>query len=103
MSTTKDSANPRPTTAHIKVDARFADLLSEDFGIDQPTIMHALHGEPQREAIAITEWASKTDKPATALLAWAKKHQRGQYRKSRRNMTAKEQRAALDRRHEGRR
>lgn len=86
------------TTAHIKVDTRFAGLLSEDFGIDTETIRKALGGEPQRAAISIAEWASKTDDPAKALIAWARKHRRGNFRKSRRNMSPAEQRAALDRR-----
>jgi hypothetical protein len=86
------------TTAHIKVDSRFAGILSEDFGIDQHTIMRALSGEPQREAIALVEWAAGTDNPAKALIAWARKHRRGSFRKARRNMSPAEQRAALDRR-----
>jgi hypothetical protein len=68
------------TTALIKVDSRFINLLVEDFGIDTNTITRALEGEPQRQAIAICEWAAKTDEPATALTNWAKKHACGQYR-----------------------
>jgi hypothetical protein len=84
------------TTRHIRVDRRFAGLLSEDFGVETRAIMQALSGEPQREAIAITEWASKADEPAKALAAWARKHRRGSFRKARRNMTPAEQRAVLD-------
>ncbi len=84
------------TTRHIRVDRRFAGLLSEDFGIGTRAIMQALSGEPQREAIALVEWASKADEPAKALVAWARKHRRGSYRKARRNMTPAEQRKELD-------
>lgn len=87
------------STVHIKTDSRFAGFLADDFGITEATIMKALGGEPQREAIAICEWATeKTDDPAKALVNWAKKHRRGAFRKARRNMTPAEQRAELDKR-----
>jgi hypothetical protein len=68
------------TTAHIKVDERYAGLLAEDFGLSKATITRALIDEPQRAAIAICEWASRTDQPTRALLAWARKHRAGSYR-----------------------
>ncbi len=96
MDAAEFSAETR-TTRHIRVDRRFAGLLSEDFGIATGTIMQALSGEPQREAIALVEWAStKADEPAKALVAWARKHRRGSFRKARRNMSPSEQRKVLD-------
>ncbi len=74
---------PQASTRHIRVDVRFARLLAEDFRIPAPTILTALEGEPQKAAIAICEWASRTDSPARALLAWAKKHGRGRCRRRR--------------------
>ena len=68
------------TTARIKTDERFAAILAEDFGLSRATIMRALVDEPQKQAIAICEWAAKTDEPTRALLAWARKHHAGTYR-----------------------
>ncbi len=69
--------NP-PSTRHRVVDGRFAALLEEDFGISWAAVLEALQGEPQKRAIAICAWASeKTDDPAGALVAWAKKHHKG--------------------------
>jgi hypothetical protein len=42
--------------------------------------MRALVDEPQKQAIAICEWAARTDEPTRALLAWARKHHAGTYR-----------------------
>jgi hypothetical protein len=36
--------------------------------------------EPKKSAIALCEWASRTDDPARALLAWARKNHRGTFR-----------------------
>ena len=41
--------------------------------------MRALVDEPQKAAIAICEWAAKTEQPTRALLAWARKHRAGTY------------------------
>jgi hypothetical protein len=90
------TTSTRTTTRHIKVDARFAGLLSEDFGVETRAILQALSGEPQREAIALVEWASKADEPAKAIVAWGRKNRRGSFRKARRNMTPAEQRKVLD-------
>ncbi len=72
----------QPSTRHlVVVDARFAGLLAEDFGIPAAMILDALSGEPQHRAIAITEWANRTDDPAHALICWAKKHHKGHHRR----------------------
>lgn len=96
--------NPTSTrsTRHLVVDERFAGLLSEDTGIPAPTVLKALAGEPKHQAIEVCLWASRTEDPAHALISWARKYKRGAFRKARRNMSPKEQRAALDARAEGR-
>ncbi|MDP9484680.1 MAG: hypothetical protein M3Q49_02610 [Actinomycetota bacterium] len=67
------------------MDVRFARLLAEDFGIETRVILDALEGEPQKAAIAISEWAvERTDDSAFALTSWAKKHRRGRHRTDRR-------------------
>lgn len=71
----------KPSTKHITVDRRFAAILQEDFAIPAATVLEALVGEPQRQAIGICTWAVRTDDPAGALLAWAKKHRRGRCRR----------------------
>lgn len=79
------------TTSHIKVDTRFAGLLSEDFGISKPKILSALEGEPQKQAIEVCQWAACTDEPGKALLNWAKKQGKGGYTpRRRREWTADE-------------
>lgn len=72
------------STRHIVLDGRFAALLEADFGIEWATILEALVGEPQKQAIAICTWAEKTNEPAKALLAWSRKHRRGTHRPRRR-------------------
>lgn len=62
------------------VDQRFAEILEEDFGIDARTLIQALAGEPQKQAIAICGWAERADDPAGALLAWSRKHRRDVHR-----------------------
>ena len=87
MTTTETSpgqVSGQASTRHIRVDARFATILSEDFGIPAATILDALVGEPQKQAIAICTWASRTEDPAKALLCWARKHQKGRCRRARR-------------------
>ncbi len=84
--TTEISPARKPSqasTRHIRVDARFARLLAEDFRIPAPTILTALEGEPQKAAIAICEWASRQGNPARALTSWARKHGKGRCRRAR--------------------
>ena len=85
MPTTTQTApaeNPgKASTRHLLVDARFAGLLAEDFGLDRDTVLRALEGEPQRRGIALCEWASTKGDPAGALLAWSRKHHKGQHRR----------------------
>jgi hypothetical protein len=59
-------------------------LLEEDFSIPRYALVNAFMGvpaEPKKETNALCEWASKADNPAKALLAWARKHQRGTFRR----------------------
>ncbi len=75
-------AHPR-STRHHRVDDRFLELLEEDFGISAFTLSNAFMGfpaEPKKSAIALSEWASRTDDPGRALLAWARKNGRGTFR-----------------------
>lgn len=82
--TTPAENTRQASTRHHVVDGRFAALLEEDFGIEWATIVEALIGEPQKQAIAICGWAEKTEEPAKALLAWSHKHRRGTHRPRRR-------------------
>ena len=69
----------RSTRLHV-VDHRFATILEDDFRTPAATILDALEGEPQKQAISVCEWAARTDDPARALVAWAQRHGRGAYR-----------------------
>ncbi len=71
------------STRHHRCTPEFLELLEEDFGISAFTLSNAFMGvpaEPKRSAIALCEWASRADDPARALLAWARKNQRGAFR-----------------------
>jgi hypothetical protein len=77
-------AHPRTTrsTRHHRCTEEFIDLLQEDFGIPRYALQNAFMGmpaEPKKEAIALCEWAIRTDDPARALLAWARKNRRGMF------------------------
>ncbi len=72
-----DNKTADRSTRHHLVDPRFAALLEEDFDIETVVILDALEGEPQKSAISICAWAERTDDPAFALVAWARKHNRG--------------------------
>ncbi|MDP9477979.1 MAG: hypothetical protein M3R38_20240 [Actinomycetota bacterium] len=74
--TTPENRN-KPSSRHHVVDGRFAAILEDDFGIETVVILDALEGEPQKAAINILAWAERTDDPAFALVAWARKHNKG--------------------------
>lgn len=81
-----ESVIARRSTRHIRVDHRFAGLLVEDFGIPLRDIEAAFIGFPsipQRQAIALCEWAIKVTRSSRdagkAIKRWAKKHGKGQY------------------------
>lgn len=74
----------KASTKHVVVDGRFAALLEEDFGIEWATVVEALIGEPQKQAIAICTWAGGKDDPKGALLAWSRKHRKVTHRPRRR-------------------
>jgi hypothetical protein len=72
-----------PSSRHIRCDEDFLELLEEDFGIPEFALSNAFMGmpaEPKKSAIALCEWALRTDDPTRALLAWARKHGRGTFR-----------------------
>ena len=77
---TAPKTTDKPSTKHHQVDARFAALLTEDFGIEMRVILDALEGEPKKQAIAVCEWAEGTDYSAYALRCWARRHGWGAYR-----------------------
>jgi hypothetical protein len=71
------------TTRHYRCDHGFIALLEEDFGIPRHALINAFLGvpaEPKKSAIALCEWAARTDNPTRALLAWARKNRRGTFR-----------------------
>jgi hypothetical protein len=71
------------STRHHRADHAFIELLEEDFEIPRYALHNAFLGvpaEPKKEAIALCEWAARTDNPARALLAWARKNHRGTFR-----------------------
>ena len=77
------TARREPSTRHHRVDHDFVALLEEDFGIARHALVNAFLGfpaEPKKSAIALCDWASRTDNPAKALLAWARKNRRGTFR-----------------------
>jgi hypothetical protein len=79
--TSRSLAQPR-TTRHHRVDESFLELLEEDFAIPVFILGNAFMGfpaEPKKSAIALCEWASRTDDPGRALLAWARKNGRGTF------------------------
>ena len=88
MDITKDTAPPATrvtlgSTLHHRCDEAFLELLEEDFGIPRFALSAALMGcprAPKRQAIEICEWASRTDNPGRALMAWARKNGRGTFR-----------------------
>jgi len=70
------------STRHHRVDHSFLEALEEDFGIPCFALSNAFMGvpaEPKKSAIALCEWAVKTDDPARALLSWARKNGRGTF------------------------
>jgi hypothetical protein len=73
--------SPHATSRHIRVDEHFARLLAEDFAVPTATVLEALDGEPQKQAMAICSWAARTDDPKSALLCWARKHRKGRCRR----------------------
>jgi hypothetical protein len=71
------------TTRHHRCTPDFLELLQEDFDIPYSALHAAFMGiprEPKKEAIALAEWAARTDNPTRALLAWARKNHRGTFR-----------------------
>jgi hypothetical protein len=77
------SACRAPSTRHHRCDEDFLEILEDDFGISAFTLSNAFLGvpaEPKKSAIALCEWAVRTDDPTRALLAWARKNGRGTFR-----------------------
>lgn len=63
------------TTRHLIVDERYAEILFSDFPkLSRIGLLDALADFPQRGAIEIAAWASKTREPRKALRAWAAKN-----------------------------
>lgn len=69
------------SSRHVKVDARVAEILVEDFpAFSVVGVREALEFEPVRMAIGILRWASEKPRPESALLNWARKRGRGYHR-----------------------
>lgn len=65
----------RRSTRHLIVDARFVEILAEDFPqLGAAAIGGALYEHPCRAAIALCEWAIRREDPRRALRNWAKKN-----------------------------
>jgi len=82
---TKDSSAPaHPSTRHLTVDDRYAEILADELGVKITTAPTAFIGEPQRQASAISGWALDNGADATErarmILAWARKNRRGAFR-----------------------
>src|ERR671910_175209 len=77
------SAHP-PTTRHLTVDSRYAEILADELGVKITAARSAFIGEPKRRASEISGWAlNQSDDPeerARMVLAWAKKHRAGAFR-----------------------
>ena len=73
----------KSSTRHHRVDDEFLGLLEEDYGLSRFALENAFMGlprEPKKAAIAVAEWAARSDDPDKALLAWARKNGRGTFR-----------------------
>jgi hypothetical protein len=84
MATTESTAPAHPSTRHLVVDNRFAEILADELGIKTTTARTAFVGEPQRRASEISGWAlDNSDDPherAWMVLSWARKHRAGAFR-----------------------
>lgn len=84
MAHSDSSPSGHRTSRHHRCTDDFLDLLEDDFPqIPRYALRNAFYGvppAPKREAIALCEWAVRTDNPAQALLSWACKNHRGTFR-----------------------
>jgi hypothetical protein len=73
-----------PSTRHLVVDDRYAEILADELGVKITTARTAFIGEPQRRASEISGWAldnsADAAERARMILAWARKHRRGAFR-----------------------
>lgn len=60
----------KPPTTHGLVDAPFAAVLQEQFGIPATIVLRKLRGESPQRAIAMCRWASRFEEPNGMLLVW---------------------------------
>jgi hypothetical protein len=81
-----DTASVHRTTRLLTVDGRYAQILADELGVKVSTARSAFIGEPKRRASEISGWALEgSDDPqerARMILAWAKKHRAGAFRKA---------------------
>jgi hypothetical protein len=71
------------STRHRVVDADFAAVLEERFGIPTAFILRALKGEPHQPAVALCRLATRYEEPNGTLLMLARKFGRGRARRQR--------------------
>jgi hypothetical protein len=84
MATTESTAPPHPSTRHLTVDTRYAEILADELGVKVTTARTAFIGEPQRQASEISGWAlDNSEDPqerGRMVIAWAKKQRAGAFR-----------------------
>jgi hypothetical protein len=72
-----------PSTRHLTVDSRYAEILADELGVKVTTARTAFIGEPQRQASEISGWALDNGADARErlrmILAWARKVRRGAF------------------------
>jgi hypothetical protein len=73
-----------PSTRHLTVDARYAEIQADELGVKVTTARTAFIGEPQRQASEISGWALDNGADARErsrmILTWARKNRRGAFR-----------------------
>src|SRR5688500_2805366 len=79
----QSSAPAHPSTRHLTVDARYAEIVADELGVKVTTARTAFIGIPQRQASEISGWAlDNSDDPeerSRMILAWARKNRRGAF------------------------
>lgn len=75
--------SPQASNGPCAVDADFAAILEERFGIPTAYVLRALKGEPHQPAVALCRLATRYEEPNGTLLMLARKFGRGRARRQR--------------------
>jgi hypothetical protein len=82
--TIRETGREVPSTRHLVVDDRYAEILADELGVKITTARTAFIGEPQRRASEISGWAvdnsADVGERARMILAWVRKHRAGAFR-----------------------